>query len=156
MAGLTAAEAEKKLSGIKDAEGLRNLINQLDVSTHGSKTILYSGQVNDIHSSKIINALQKDPNYRVIDNTEAAKFLGTADQNGSPLNRKLKAIFGADGGKLSNQAIEFLFGSQQNGVRQNNGAWDIVSEKFVSGASGNVRVIGHRDPNRVFAETERP
>ena len=28
MAGLTAAEAEKKLSGIKDAEGLRNLINQ--------------------------------------------------------------------------------------------------------------------------------
>ena len=28
MSGFTAAEAEKKLSGIKDAEGLRNLINQ--------------------------------------------------------------------------------------------------------------------------------
>ena len=28
MAGLTAAEAEKKLSDIQDAEGLRNLINQ--------------------------------------------------------------------------------------------------------------------------------
>ncbi len=155
MAGLTAAEAEKKLSGIKDAEGLRNLINQLDVSTHGSKTILYSGQVNDIHSSKIISALQKDPNYRVIDNTEAAQFLGSSDQYNSPLNRKLRDIFGG-GRELPSQATEFLFGSQQNGVRQNNGAWDIVSEKFVSGASGNFRVMGHMDPNRVFAETERP
>ena len=29
MAGLTAAEAEKKLSGIKDAEGLRNLLTKV-------------------------------------------------------------------------------------------------------------------------------
>ncbi|PXY95184.1 hypothetical protein DKK76_06975, partial [Frischella perrara] len=157
MAGITAAEAEKKLSGIKDAEGLRNLINQLDVSTHGSKTVLYSGMVNGERSTKIINALQKDPNYRVIDNTEAAKFLSTADKYGSPLNRKLNSLFGTTHSKkLSSQSIEFLFGSQQNEVRQNNGAWDTVSKKFVSGASGNVEVIGHMDPNRVFAQTELP
>ena len=156
MVGITQAEAEKKLSSIKDTEGLRNLLNQLDVSTHGSTTVLYSGMVNGVHSTKIINALQKDPNYRVIDNTEAAKFLSTADQKSSPLGKKLREIFPSKNRELSREAIEFLFGSQQNGVRQNNGAWDIVSEKFVSGASGNVRVMGHMDPNRVFAETERP
>ena len=92
MAGLTQAEAEEKLSGIKDAKGLRNLINQLDVSTSGSKTVLYSDIVNDTQSKNIIKKLQKDSNYRIIDNTEAAKFLNTANQEGSPLNKKLRAM----------------------------------------------------------------
>ncbi|WP_276888867.1 calcium-binding protein [Frischella perrara] len=156
MAGLTLAEAEKNLSGIKDAKGLRNLINQLDVSTHGSKTVLYSDIVNDTQSKNIIKKLRKDSNYRIIDNTEAAKFLNTAHQEGSPLNKKLRAIFGSNGKKLSNQAIEFLYGSQHNGARQNNGAWDVVANNFDKGAKGDVCVIGSMDSKSIFAQTELP
>ena len=156
MAGLTQAEAEEKLSGIKDAKGLRNLINQLDVSTSGSKTVLYSDIVNDTQSKNIIKKLQKDSNYRIIDNTEAAKFLNTANQEGSPLNKKLRAIFGSNGKKLSNQAIEFLYGSQLNGARQNNGAWDVVANNFDKGAKGDVCVIGSMDSKSIFAQTELP
>ena len=156
MAGLTLAEAEKNLSGIKDAKGLRNLINQLDVSTSGSKTVLYSDIVNDTQSKNIIKKLQKDSNYRIIDNTEAAKFLNTANQEGSPLNKKLRAIFGSNGKKLSNQAIEFLYGSQNNGARQNNGAWDVVANNFDKGAKGDVCVIGSMDSKSIFAQTELP
>ncbi|PXY95126.1 hypothetical protein DKK76_06990, partial [Frischella perrara] len=156
MTGLTQAEAEEKLSGIKDAKGLRNLINQLDVSTSGSKTVLYSDIVNDTQSKNIIKKLQKDSNYRIIDNTEAAKFLNTANQEGSPLNKKLRAIFGSNGKKLSNQAIEFLYGSQNNGARQNNGAWDVVANNFDKGAKGDVCVIGSMDSKSIFAQTELP
>ncbi|WP_141674035.1 hypothetical protein [Gilliamella sp. Occ3-1] len=96
-----------------------------------------------MHTSEIIDQLKNNSTLRLIDNTEASKFLSEALTKNSPLNRKLKQIFGADKwGELPSQAYEFLFGSNSNGTRQPNGAWDAISKRFVDGAVGDVRVLG--------------
>lgn len=68
------------MSGINDEVGLRNLINQLDVSASGSVTVLYGGNVgNNIGARAIIDGmLANGDDIRVIDTTEAAKFLNIA------------------------------------------------------------------------------
>ncbi|WP_255306990.1 hypothetical protein [Gilliamella sp. Bif1-4] len=40
MVGLTKEEAEKRLFKVKDVDGLRDLIQQLDINTHGKTTTL--------------------------------------------------------------------------------------------------------------------
>ncbi|NUF50341.1 calcium-binding protein, partial [Gilliamella sp. ESL0250] len=160
MAGLTKEGAEKLLFKVKDANGLRDLIQQLDINTHGKTTILYSGMLDSgVHTSQIIDQLKNNSSLRLIDNTEASKFLSDAFLINSPLNRKLKQIFGkGEDSQLSNKAIEFLFGSNSNGTRQPNGAWDAISKRFVDGAVGDVRVLGGFGMNsgRVFGATELP
>ncbi|NUE96934.1 hypothetical protein GYW75_11170 [Gilliamella sp. ESL0232] len=160
MVGLTKEEAEKRLFKVKDADGLRDLIQQLDINTHGKTTILYSGMLDSgMHTSQIIDQLKNNSSLRLIDNTEASKFLADATVDDSPLNRKLKQIFGVKGrDELPSQAYEFLFGSNSNGSRQPNGAWDAISKRFVDGAVGDVRVLGGfgMDSGRVFAATELP
>jgi Ca2+-binding RTX toxin-like protein len=160
MVGLTKDEAEKRLFKVKDVDGLRDLIQQLDINTHGKTTILYSGWLDSgVHTSQIIDQLKNNSSLRLIDNTEASKFLSDALSNGSPLNRKLKQIFGEGKQKqLPSQAYEFLYGSNSNGTRQPNGAWDAISKRFVDGAVGDVRVLGGfgMDSGRVFGATELP
>jgi hypothetical protein len=67
--------AALRASGNLNESSLRNLISSLDVSASGSLTVLYSGPIGDISSAEIAATMASDPNLRVIDKTEAAKFL---------------------------------------------------------------------------------
>ena len=68
-ANSTATQAEK-------IAALRDIINKLDITTTGNVTVLYSGMINsDIHSTQAIRDMKNNPNVRVLDNTEAFKFV---------------------------------------------------------------------------------
>jgi hypothetical protein len=75
---LSAQEANARLATITTKEQLRDLINQLDISASGKTTILYSGVTADgiSHAQIIQGMLRNGGDIRVIDQTEASKFLG--------------------------------------------------------------------------------
>jgi hypothetical protein len=75
----TALEAFQKLSEISivsnDTEGnkarLLNFVDQLSVEARGAArdaiTVLYSGDIGDVKSATIAEAMRLDPNIRVLD-----------------------------------------------------------------------------------------
>ncbi|MDD0926770.1 hypothetical protein LOD59_03700 [Xylella fastidiosa subsp. multiplex] len=92
---LTVEQANALLGSITTQEQLRDLINQLDIHSSGSITVLYSGYTaNGVSNSQILQGmLHNGDTIRVIDTTEAARFLNvdptTANWN-KPLYQKLE------------------------------------------------------------------
>ncbi len=162
---LTAQQANLALANVTTADQLRSVINQLSIYASGSTTVLYSGTTaNGVSNSQIIQGmLRNGENIRVIDNTEAAKFLDLRDPNSLTYNRaladKLRDIGLGDQpmapGSLANR---FLFGDvDANGARIPNGAWDNVSGRFVDATVGEVRTLtGGAGADRIFGQTEVP
>nr|WP_230950309.1 RTX toxin [Xylella fastidiosa] len=74
---LTLEQANALLGSITTQEQLRDLINQLDIHSSGSITVLYSGDTaNGVSNPQILQGmLHNGDAIRVIDTTEAAKFL---------------------------------------------------------------------------------
>jgi len=115
----------------------------------------------EVHSEDIVHAMiESGENIRVINNTEAARFLNvradSATRN-TPLYEALRRIFGDDPNDKGSQSNRFLYGDFDGQNRTANGAWDIVSGRFIDATKGAVVTItGGADPNRVFAQTEIP
>lgn len=160
---ISAQEANIELSKITTEAELRSLISSLDVSAAGKVTLLYGGDVGgNISSNSVISGmLANGDDIRVIDTTEAAKFLNidvaSSSQN-TELANTLKRIFGDDPSVRGTSANQFLFGTKDsNGARLPNGAWDNVSGRFVDATVGEVRTLtGGAGADRVFAQTEVP
>lgn len=80
--GYSVEEASKAFKDIAEGESpateaqMRHIIGQLDVTGSGSKTILFTGV-----SQTVIDELAKDPNNRMLPNTEAGKFLNGITTN---------------------------------------------------------------------------
>ncbi|ALR01935.1 hypothetical protein [Xylella fastidiosa] len=74
---LTVEQANALLGSITTREQLRDLINQLDIHSSGRITVLYSAYTaNGVSNSQILQGmLYNGATIRVIDTTEAAKFL---------------------------------------------------------------------------------
>lgn len=68
----TAQQVADQLALINTEAELRALINQLDTTTHGTTTVLYSGRIGKTHTSAYINELKNNPDLRVIDNAESS------------------------------------------------------------------------------------
>ncbi|HFK4064740.1 TPA: calcium-binding protein [Kluyvera ascorbata] len=152
---LTIDEANRKLATITTAEELRNLLNELDVNCPGETTVLYSGSVTkDIHTSSIVSELDNTIGIRLIDKTEASVFL----IDNPDLEYTLQRIFDDDPRQVGSKSNQFLYGEIIDGVRQPNGAWDIISQRFVAETTGEVRLLVgmNTDPTRVFGATELP
>ncbi|MCD8460356.1 calcium-binding protein [Xylella taiwanensis] len=160
---LTAEQANALLDSITTKEQLRDLINQLDINSGGSTTVLYSGNtVNGLDNFQILQGmLHNGDDIRVIDNTEAAKFLNVTpgDPNRNDvLEEKLQQIFGDDPNERNSRSNQFLFGERTaDGTRFPNGAWDNISARFVDATVGEVRTLtGGASVNGVFNQTELP
>jgi hypothetical protein len=157
---LTMQEANVLLDNVHTEAELRNLLDQLDINSEGKTTVLYSGNVAEgIGSGDIIKGmLANGDNVRVIDTTEAAKFLDIfSDLNkNQKLIDKLENIFGTDPTIKGTAGNQFLFGQfDSNGTRIPNGAWDAVSSRFVDATVGEVKTLtGGAGADRVFAQTE--
>ncbi len=98
---LTAEQANALLGSITTQEQLRDLINQLDIHSSGSITVLYSGYTaNGVSNSQILQGmLHNGDTIRVIDTTEAARFLNvdpTTPNWNKPLYQKLEQIIGGN------------------------------------------------------------
>ena len=163
--GLTKEQAILRLKGIHTPEQLRQLIKEIDTSGTGKTTVLWSGAAG-FHGSgntKVLKAqdialslFAENPDFRIVANTEAAKFLDT-DRNSVNYNRaftqKLQELFSNNPDKIN----EFLIGKidKKTEKRISKGIWDDVSEKFVKEAKGEVRLlVGGGGFDRVFAQTE--
>ncbi|ALR01933.1 hypothetical protein [Xylella fastidiosa] len=103
---LTVEQANALLGSITTQEQLRDLINQLDIHSSGSITVLYSGDTaNGVSNSQILQGmLHNGDAIRVIDTTEAAKFLNI--QPGDP-NRNKVLLRGNhyDGDSTTNRSV---------------------------------------------------
>ena len=144
----------------KKITALRELINSLDVKSEGNITLLYSGMMNkDIHSTYIIDAVITGENNRVLDKTEAFKFLDFDGQKGEPKNKYLKevleSIFGDDVDFREGEVNEFIFGKENPGSLRTNGAFDWVSENFAKETKGRViAIVPNASSGRTFGQTE--
>jgi hypothetical protein len=162
---LTVQQANQALANVTTTDQLRSLINQLSIEASGKTTILYSGvsTTNDmVSNSQIIQGmLRNGEDIRIIDKTEAAKFLQLNDKlpgYNKTLSDKLELIYGDNGSIRGSPANKFLFGDiDAHGKRIPNGAWDNVSGRFVTDTVGEVRTItGGAFDDKVFAQTEVP
>ena len=154
---LTTKQANSFLNTITSEEELKALLYQLDVSCSGSTTVLYSGVLGEVGStseavsivraSDIVNDLKNNPDIRLIDKTEASAFLSNPE-----LDDILFHIFGDDRDDIGSKSNQFLYSEIIDGVRQPNGAWDIISQRFVAETTGEVRLLVgmNTDPTRVF------
>ena len=163
----SAEQANALLVEERNEADLRVLINQLNTSTHGNVTVLYSGSLNgtNIHTTTAINELKNNSDLRVLDNTEAFKFLDCLpDRNNNghinnvELNQKLLDIFGDDPNEYGSRANQFLFGAKDElGQRIPNGAFDMVSTNFAKGGQGHaVALVGFANEGQVFGASELP
>ena len=153
----TMEQANALLANIQTEAELRALVSQLDITSTGKVTVLYSGMVADtIYSGSLIQSMVTNgEDIRVLDMTEASKFLDW--KNNDAFADALERVFdGARPGDVGSTANQFLQGGvDANGIRIPNGAWDDVSKRFVAATTGDIRTITpFADPNRVFAQTE--
>ncbi|WP_434428574.1 RTX toxin [Xylella fastidiosa] len=111
---LTAEQANALLDSITTKEQLRDLINQLDIHSSGSITVLYSGYTaNGLDNSQIIQGmLHNGDTIRVIDTTEAAKFLNISPDDPHKNNALLRShyyvdvlLHGDDGDSTANRSV---------------------------------------------------
>ncbi len=100
MGKLTAEEANKELEdlvsdknlSLKDKENkLRQIIENLDVSTHGNTTVLYSGPIEPgaRGTGELVKEFKNNANIRLLDNTEAYKFLNLETDGNKTLRNAL-------------------------------------------------------------------
>ena len=148
---LTTNQGNRKLATITTAEELRNLLNELDVNCPEETTVLYNYSITkDIHTSNIVSELDNTIaiGIRVIDKTEASIFL----IDNSDLEYTLQRIFDDDPRQVGSKSNQFLYSEIMDGVRQLNGAWDIISQRFVAETTGEVRLLAgvNNDPTRAF------
>jgi len=137
-AALKEIAAIRKLTDIDTVkQRMKNLVDNLDISASGTKTVLYSGLEK---GKKITDYVNGD--IRLLDNTDASKVLGSLEFK----DLVKEAIGGLERGEPGNK---YLFDAQ-------GGAWDTISKDFVKNTTGEVDVyIGTSgSADRTFFKTE--
>ena len=161
--GYTVEQANAELRKIVEGKlpatkaELTRIIENLSVETSGQKTVLYSGM--DMNE---IDKLTKDPKLRILNNTEAYKFLDKIQDN-KDFADAWKKITGEKNPNFDNHSSpvgKFIGGEDPvNGKPRKMGAWDIISKNFVKTTKGGeiVALVGNNaGTGRVFYQTELP
>lgn len=134
---------------------LRSLVVQLNTDASGGKTVLYSGRVNGTSAGNVISGLlDQGADIRVIDETEAFKFLNSDDFLSATAES-----FGTTLDELTNPEANSPAKTAANNwlYDAKNGPWADISKSFAEATVGEVRFIGpDADSNRIFAQTELP
>ncbi len=157
------------LDNVSFAE-IKSALNSIDVpSGAGQTTVLYSGVVDEVHTSQHIAALKgQETNFRFIDDTEAAKFLIKHEgwMHGKIIEELRSVGYSSDPAILQKAAEDLVGGGfddlspelrQAVGLSDGKSLWAVASENFVSKASGNVVTLtSEADAGRIYAQTEFP
>jgi hypothetical protein len=130
-------------------EAFKDLVRGISVDTPGNVTLLYSGMLNaDVSSNNLALALaRQDKDLRLIDTTEAAKFLASDECINAVANihgttpKKVREDYTDPGNK-------FLFDGKE-------GLWAATSERFVRYTTTElVTATPYARGDRVFAQVE--
>ncbi len=158
MSGAQTAEAaieslRNNPTKYQTPETLRELAKQVDVSSSGRITVLYSGNVADrVSAWNVVKAMETvGEDVRLIDKTEVNKFLNseefisaTADAHGIRADDILSRNPAA---KVAN---EWLYHPTE-------GPWADASARFADATQGEVKtIVSGATPKRVFGATELP
>lgn len=164
---LTRSIPYKNLSSEQKTQELFNIANQVDVNSDGAVTILYSGVVNKpadgsqgISANTIIEQMVTDQqDVRVINKTDAAKFLSSEDFNAALADTAdLSLNEWNDRKPLIDPIKQTAKTELQNKLyHATKGPWAVSSEQFLQVTTGEVRVLAPYAPeNRTFALVELP
>lgn len=155
-APLTADQAIALLREQPDAyrtpETLRTLAAQLDADASGKLTVLYSGRTTkNVWSSDVIKAMTATgEDVRVIDNSQAAKFLQSRDFYHAVAETYRIPARPLIDGTYRGPATDWLYDAKT-------GPWADASARFVDATHGEVRVVASdARPDRVFGAVELP
>jgi hypothetical protein len=130
-------------------EAFQDLVRGLSVETPGNVTLLYSGMLNqDVSSNSLALAIaRQDKDLRLIDKTEAAKFLASDECINAVANihgttpKKVREDYSDPGNK-------FLFDGKD-------GLWASTSQRFVQYTQTEVvTATPYARGDRVFAQVE--
>ena len=161
MENLTLEQANELLKTANTKQDIINVLNKLDLSAHGSKTILYSG-IQDMDGFKdYLKKTNQYNNVRMIDKTSVGEFLDI--NKNTNLKMALKRVFGKGNpefdvikeyGKRGSEVNKFFY----DAGKKDSGLWDIASKRFVAETKGEViTYIGkNANPDRTFYQTELP
>lgn len=95
MENLTLEQANELLKTANTKQDIINVLNKLDLSAHGSKTILYSG-IQDMDGFKdYLKKTNQYNNVRMIDKTPVGKFLNIKE-NGNLKDALTRAFSNGD------------------------------------------------------------
>lgn len=134
-------------------ESLRSLAARVDADAPGKLTVLYSGPTTkDVWSSDVIKAMTASgEDVRVIDNSQAAKFLQSEDfYHAVAKSYGLTDFRSLADGTYRGPATDWLYDAKA-------GPWADASTRFVDATHGEVRVIASdARPDRVFGAVELP
>ena len=98
MENLTLEQANELLKTANTKQDIINVLNKLDLSAHGSKTILYSG-IQDMDGFKdYLKKTNQYNNVRMIDKTSVGEFLDI--NKNTNLKMALKRVFGIQNSML--------------------------------------------------------
>ncbi len=132
---------------------LRSLAARVDADAPGKLTVLYSGPTTkDVWSSDVIKAMTASgEDVRVIDNSQAAKFLQSEDfYHAVAKTYSLTDFRPLAEGTYRGPATDWLYDAKT-------GPWADASARFVDATRGEVRVIASdARPDRVFGAVELP
>jgi hypothetical protein len=174
MSTLTLQQALDQLRSqpgrYNSVQALYDLAAKINVNAEGSVTILYSGQSTSfgpdgkplVSTQQIFDSMKLNgESIRIIDDTDAAKFLGS-----KAFKDALAAQYGLsprDIDPLTNPAD--LSPAKQAALKSMNdslyhaktGPWAEASARFVDATAGEVRTLtGGAGADRVFGQTELP
>lgn len=157
--------AESLLALIEDGEigkaQFLQLVEKLDTTGSGKRTILYSSQTGSLggyNAAREIAAV--DDEIRFIGDTIASQFLDGDDDYAIQVRNKLNELFNGDTNAIRNFAAgtkipgstELVVDVDGNPLK---GYWDTVSRNFVLGAEGNIITLSaNADINDIFGRTE--
>ena len=158
--GYTKDQADAELRKIVEGKlpatkaELTRIIENLSVEASGQKTVLYSGM--DMNE---IDKLAQDPKLRILNNTEAYKFVSTLEKNEDFIGawKKITGETNPNFNDYNSPVGKFIGGEDPvNGKPRKMGAWDIISKNFVRETQGEViALIGkNAKVGRVFFQTE--
>ncbi|WP_297896771.1 hypothetical protein, partial [uncultured Campylobacter sp.] len=161
--GYTKDQADVELRKIVEGKlpttkaELTRIIENLSVEASGQKTVLYSGM-----NMNEIDKLAKDPKLRMLNNTEAYKFVSTLKENKYFIKawEKITGERNPNFDDYNSPVGKFIGGEDPvDGKPRKAGAWDIISKNFVKTTKGGeiVALVGNNaSTGRVFYQTELP
>lgn len=147
------AELQKNPDKYSTPDSLVELVRRLDATnSYGNVTLLYSGlAIQGVSAADLVKALEvSGQNIRIVDNTDAAKFLSSAAFENAWAN-----AFGVSTADFNSASGSF--DARKALYHPTTGPWAEVSRRFVDATEGEVRTItGGAIADRVFGKTEIP
>ncbi|MDR2636181.1 MAG: hypothetical protein LBC08_05065, partial [Campylobacteraceae bacterium] len=154
---LINSESYKSLSSEAKQQALFNISKDVSVDASGSTTILYSGNIDGQKTGDIVATIAElDPNVRIINNTDAARFL-----NSKKLKKALYETTGIDWNSyirdtLSPEQKAIIKDLNDNKLYSSTGPWSQASKRFAQETKGRVIILIGKDadPKKIFGSIE--